>query len=56
MSVLPHGLSFEWEGGDSGGTVGAHYVDVPSDEEDKNDWVTGESGDMESQPEWVELK
>lgn len=50
-----HGLPFEWGGNDRGRIVGAHYVNVSSDE-DKNGRVTGEPGDMQVQPEWGELE
>lgn len=48
------GLPSEWGGHDRGGIVGAHYVNVSSDE-DKNGRVPGEPGDLEVQPEWGEL-
>ena len=48
-------LPFEWGSKDSDRII-AHYMDMPNDKEDGNGQVTGESGETESQLEWLELE
>ena len=36
--------------------IGVLYKDMPSDKEDGNGWVIGESGDIERQLEWSEFE